>query len=542
MVAALQRVAKGGLPELLRICIAYVHIPLLEIKLAEKFLGEAAIRHVVAIERHPRGQADPVALGDAAEHVDEVAPARRRALGLHEPGVVWVLGSRLDAGVIEALAEGELTLRGGKGHPAVELELVVHGGCLGDLILAYRLWRAADAHQARHDVHDSVIKPAGVLGVLDVDVRLRAEVGEGASLEVEVDAKEAIEEHGDADRLHRRVVRGDVDAGGGQGILELREVALEFLAEVLLLLLARQLILLRIDIHLHVTLRGGVGGDRGEGALGRLSALGGKVVRREHSIQHFLRRAASPRVHEHIHDVVHGVLAVLVLKVEHLEVGGVIGAPVALGEGAQGLEALGDSRGKAPLAAHVGHDKHVLGTRGLVGAVSAAKLLDGLIRRPGELDGEVLAAALVAETRIRVKRDSRGGCLGDDGHVLAVVHKLVLLAQVDARHGDGLVTIHQVAVARAHLELAVLPHAADLAACEFGHLVHAPQLVDHLVERVLGEVEAVELVFHALLELAQGPPQRARGVVLVGILHIVAGRRARGHGRALDDRGGRLTG
>lgn len=66
-----------------------------------------------------------------------------------------------------------------------------------------------------------------------------------------------------------------------------------------------------------------------------------------------------------------------------------------LGEGAKGLEAAGDGGGEAFLAAERSEDEAVLGAVGLVGAMRAAKLLDGFVRAPGQFVRQMHSLPLI---------------------------------------------------------------------------------------------------------------------------------------------------
>lgn len=66
-----------------------------------------------------------------------------------------------------------------------------------------------------------------------------------------------------------------------------------------------------------------------------------------------------------------------------------------LGEGAQGLQSPGDCRCESPLAAQGREQQSVLGSVRLIGAVRPPKLLDGLVRRPGQLQRQVHPPPLV---------------------------------------------------------------------------------------------------------------------------------------------------
>lgn len=67
-------------------------------------------------------------------------------------------------------------------------------------------------------------------------------------------------------------------------------------------------------------------------------------------------------------------------------------------EGPQALQAACHSSSKAALTPHGGEQQAVLGRVGLVGAVGPAKLLDGFVSGPGQLQGEVNSPLLVLGT------------------------------------------------------------------------------------------------------------------------------------------------
>lgn len=67
-------------------------------------------------------------------------------------------------------------------------------------------------------------------------------------------------------------------------------------------------------------------------------------------------------------------------------------------EGPQALQAASHSSSKAALAPQGGEQQAVLGWVGLIGTVGSAKLLDGFVSRPGELESEVHSPLLVLGT------------------------------------------------------------------------------------------------------------------------------------------------
>lgn len=69
--------------------------------------------------------------------------------------------------------------------------------------------------------------------------------------------------------------------------------------------------------------------------------------------------------------------------------------PSYLCQSAKRLQPAGDSGGKALLAAQGCEQQTVLRRMCLIGSVRPAKLLDGLVRRPGQLQGEVHPPPLV---------------------------------------------------------------------------------------------------------------------------------------------------
>lgn len=120
-------------------------------------------------------------------------------------------------------------------------------------------------------------------------------------------------------------------------------------------------------------------------------------------IQHTRRRVAPP-----------SYLAVDVVHVERLEAQPrllVRRAAVPLRERAERLEALGQRRGEAHLAARGGEHEAVLRLGALVGAVGAAELLDGALRRLGQLQRDVHSGALVCGAAVRVEGDAGGCCV-----------------------------------------------------------------------------------------------------------------------------------
>ena len=73
----------------------------------------------------------------------------------------------------------------------------------------------------------------------------------------------------------------------------------------------------------------------------------------------------------------------------------------------------------------------------LIGSVGAAKLLNGTVSAPRELQSDVQPTPLVVDPPVRLQRDPAGGCLGNDGDQLAPLLKVVALVQVDFVHGDS---------------------------------------------------------------------------------------------------------
>ena len=62
--------------------------------------------------------------------------------------------------------------------------------------------------------------------------------------------------------------------------------------------------------------------------------------------------------------------------------------------------------------------------------MGAAELLDGFVCAPGQLKGEVAAAALVGHTLVCLQADAHRGGITDDGYQLAPIHEGLLLLHV----------------------------------------------------------------------------------------------------------------
>ncbi len=62
--------------------------------------------------------------------------------------------------------------------------------------------------------------------------------------------------------------------------------------------------------------------------------------------------------------------------------------------------------------------------------MGAAELLDGFVCAPGQLKGEVAAAALVGHTLVCLQADAHRGGITDDGYQLAPIHESLLLLHV----------------------------------------------------------------------------------------------------------------
>ena len=59
----------------------------------------------------------------------------------------------------------------------------------------------------------------------------------------------------------------------------------------------------------------------------------------------------------------------------------------------------------------------------LIGAVRAAKLLNGFVSRPGQLYGQVHSPPLVLSFSRGMQRDTSGGSIRDNGHKLLPSHE-----------------------------------------------------------------------------------------------------------------------
>mmetsp|Transcript_42007 Transcript_42007/g.139291 ORF Transcript_42007/g.139291 Transcript_42007/m.139291 type:complete len:490 (-) Transcript_42007:694-2163(-) len=258
----------------------------------------------------------------------------------------------------------------------------------------------------------------------------------------------------------------------------------------------------------------GVDADRGDRLLGVVQVLLPPrvqlVVRLEPERTAHVRRRRpgrrEERVAEQLDELVVRLLAPLGVDVEHREVRRVGSAPIPLGDGAELLQPLGHRRRKAALAAAGRHEQLVLRPVDLVGAMRAAALLDALVGGPRQLERDVQPLARVRHAPVRLQRDARRGRLRDDGDELAAVHEGLLLREVDAlhRHHPPRVGVHLVRVPLLVDGAPLLvAHEPPLATRELGDRLGAAELLDELVERVVGHLERVQLAHELLLEPLQ---------------------------------------
>mmetsp|Transcript_19385 Transcript_19385/g.57886 ORF Transcript_19385/g.57886 Transcript_19385/m.57886 type:complete len:1076 (-) Transcript_19385:309-3536(-) len=136
----------------------------------------------------------------------------------------------------------------------------------------------------------------------------------------------------------------------------------------------------------------------------------------------------------------------------------------------------------------------------------AAALLDALVGGPRQLERDVQPLARVRHAPVRLQRDARRGRLRDDGDELAAVHEGLLLREVDAlhRHHPPRVGVHLVRVPLLVDGAPLLvAHEPPLATRELGDRLGAAELLDELVERVVGHLERVQLAHELLLEPLQ---------------------------------------
>jgi hypothetical protein len=92
--------------------------------------------------------------------------------------------------------------------------------------------------------------------------------------------------------------------------------------------------------------------------------------------------------------------------------------PLATRQRAKRIEAAGDGRDETPLAAAIGGDGAEHRRRGLMGAVGAAKALDGAVSPPARLQQEVHPALLVLGVEAGVVGAARAARIREDEDAL----------------------------------------------------------------------------------------------------------------------------
>jgi len=208
-----------------------------------------------------------------------------------------------------------------------------------------------------------------------------------------------------------------------------------------------------------------------------------------------------------LEEQLHGPQAPLRLKVKRRQaqaLGAHGGAAVPLRQRAQSLEPARHGGREAPLASDARNEELVLRRRRLVRPVRTAQLLDRLVRRPGQLERDVDAAALVADAAVGLERDARRGGLGDDGDELASGLELSLFEHV--------LHVQRLAVPRAPLLVddavrRFVAHHAALAARKLGDFGRTAEVGYESVQRIPGQAQRVRRRQEAAPHLA---PHRVR--------------------------------
>src|SRR5712672_1451157 len=153
------------------------------------------------------------------------------------------------------------------------------------------------------------------------------------------------------------------------------------------------------------------------------------------------------------------------------------GLALALGDGAERIKAAGDGGEKALLRLDVGGDWPEQRRLRLVGAVRAAKALNGGVGLPARFEQVVDPQALFLRRKVGVIGTSGAAGIGKHENVLLVIHEGLRLGEI-GRSGTGL---------NGEAVGAILPslaHDAPRASRDLGHHVGAEPL-HNLVERAL---------------------------------------------------------
>ena len=162
------------------------------------------------------------------------------------------------------------------------------------------------------------------------------------------------------------------------------------------------------------------------------------------------------------------------------------GLALAAGDGAEGVEPLRNRREEALLPAHIRGHRPEQGRLRLIGAVRAAKTLNGGIRAPAGLEQIVDAFSLVLHAAIGVIAAAGAARIGEDQDALVVIHEGLRLGEVG--HGRTVFDLKDRLAVRIQL-----PHNAAAASRYFGHLIRSEVLYD-LIERTRHRRKACQLI------------------------------------------------
>ena len=162
------------------------------------------------------------------------------------------------------------------------------------------------------------------------------------------------------------------------------------------------------------------------------------------------------------------------------------GLALAAGDGAERVEPLRNRRQKPLLPAHIRGDRPEQGRLRLIGAVRAAKTLNGGIRAPAGLQQIMDALSLVLHAAIGVIAAAGAARIGEDQDALVVIHEGLRLGEIG--HGRTVLDLKDRLAVRIQL-----PHNAAAAARYFGHLIRSEMLND-LIERARHRRKACQLL------------------------------------------------
>ena len=162
------------------------------------------------------------------------------------------------------------------------------------------------------------------------------------------------------------------------------------------------------------------------------------------------------------------------------------GLALAAGDGAERVEPLRNRREEALLPAHIRGHRPEQGRLRLIGAVRAAKTLNGGIRAPAGLQQIMDALSLVLRAAIGVVAAAGAARIGEDEDALVVIHEGLRLGEIG--HGRAVFDLKDGLAVRI-----VLAHKTAAAARHFGHLIRSKMLND-LIERARHSRKACQLL------------------------------------------------